>query len=610
MKIRITGKGLPKAQWLIGQPGVSFNPAVINQQPNYNWMTTEQMQFPPVGQGALQTAMKNAAAYKQIGLKFKPKTNVPTVQPTAANTGIVPSPSITDSQDDGYGNIIPQQPAKFNVTDYSKLPSQCPSGQTFNDVLQKCVTPEEQAQMDKAIQGFKDWRSGKAPNPMKSTGNEGTDSNPMGRGPVETSPQPSGFKLPSKEQINNTLGKVNNFFDGLERTVPWLLAGTELINSGKRKRAFDKFMRKRTSADYLFPEGIGSRGDYVASGDRFGEFRPDEYVVNKGMYTSQFYPTMAQFGGGVIPDALTMPTTPFEVTPAMMFPSESAPEKAESTESSSYKSAGANPEAEETWSDISSQYPGVQNYGIWGDKEHRKRKSDHNTGDALDIGIKDESQGTEIAQKLIKEAQDRNIKYIIWNRQIWNPSVSNDWRPYSGESPHTDHIHVSFNRNPESLGQISMTHNNPLNIHHGSFAEAYGGKQGAKDGDGYVSMFPDFNVGIQAAKDLLFGPNYNSLTITQARNKWVNGDINDPSTSSNHILKEMGQDKKLSDLTTAEREKLLKLFARWEGKQAYNKIKGMNLYEQGGSYNENDVYELTEDEIKQILAAGGNVEFI
>jgi hypothetical protein len=35
------------------------------------------------------------------------------------------------------------------------------------------------------------------------------------------------------------------------------------------------------------------------------------------------------------------------------------------------------------------------------------------------------------------------ITYIIWDRQIW--SVWNrSWQPYSGVSPHTDHIHFSF----------------------------------------------------------------------------------------------------------------------------------------------------------------------
>ena len=37
------------------------------------------------------------------------------------------------------------------------------------------------------------------------------------------------------------------------------------------------------------------------------------------------------------------------------------------------------------------------------------------------------------------------IQYIIWNRQIWSSyNVSAGWRAYTGASPHTDHVHLSF----------------------------------------------------------------------------------------------------------------------------------------------------------------------
>jgi len=412
---------------------------------------------------------------------------------------------------------------------------------------------------------------------------------------------------------------VDKAFQDLDRLTSWGNFGTELVNSYKRKQDFDKRLRRQTSTDSLFPEVpsemSGNRGDYVVSGSRFGEFRPDEYVVNKGMYTGQFLPRMAQYGGGVIPEALTMPIDPIELSAPIPYatsaPADSnAGSPAPAPRSSS---SGANPVAEQTWQEVSTQFPGVKHLGIWGDEAHKKTKSDHNTGDALDIGIKNADQGSEIAKKLIKEAQDKNIKYIIWNKQIWNPSISNSWRPYDGKNPHTDHVHVSFNRSSQpSGGEIALTHNNPLNIHHGDFTSKYGGKQGARDSGGYVSMFPDFETGIRAAKDLLFGPNYSNLTISQARNKWVSGSPDKSNASTPDIVKTMGKDKVLADLTPAERDKLIKQFARWEGKQAYQKLSGMQLYADGGSisYREGDVYELTEDEIKSILSSGGDIEFL
>ena len=44
----------------------------------------------------------------------------------------------------------------------------------------------------------------------------------------------------------------------------------------------------------------------------------------------------------------------------------------------------------------------------------------------------------------------------------------------------------------------------------------------------------------------------------------------------------------------------------------YKKMKNLKFFEEGGevNYNEGDVYDLTEDQIKQILESGGQLEFI
>ena len=418
---------------------------------------------------------------------------------------------------------------------------------------------------------------------------------------------------------NKNIGTpVENAFQGVDKAVSYGNFATQLVNSYKQKQDFDKRMRRQTSTDSLFPEVTsemsGNRGDYVVSGSRFGEFRPDEYVVNKGMYTSQFLPRMAQYGGGIIPDALTMPIDPIELSSPMPYATAAPVESNDGSPAPAASSSGANPVAEQTWEEVSSQFEGVKHLGIWGDERHKKTKSDHNSGDALDIGIKDLGQGEQIAQKLIGEAQDKNIKYIIWNKQIWNPSVSDSWRPYNGENPHTSHVHVSFNRSEQSGGggDIALTHNNPLNIHHGEFTSQYGGKQGSKDAAGYVSMFPDVQTGLKAATDLLFGPAYSNLTISEARNKWVSGNKSKSNNSTPDIVKTMGGDKVLSSLSPSEKENLIKQFAKWESRQAYDKISNMKIFADGGSvsYKEGDVYELTEDEIKNILSSGGDVEFL
>jgi hypothetical protein len=89
--------------------------------------------------------------------------------------------------------------------------------------------------------------------------------------------------------------------------------------------------------------------------------------------------------------------------------------------------------------------------GWIGDAKHASRSSDHNpwvrdgsTGvvTALDIthdpthGV----DGTAIAE-VVKD--DPRVKYVIWNRRIWNAAKGKQWRGYTGTNPHTKHIHVS-----------------------------------------------------------------------------------------------------------------------------------------------------------------------
>lgn len=87
---------------------------------------------------------------------------------------------------------------------------------------------------------------------------------------------------------------------------------------------------------------------------------------------------------------------------------------------------------------LKQKYPTIGTNGIAGDAAHQQRDSDHNTMDAIDI-VKFGNNSTAIIGDLQK---DKNVKYIIFNKQIWNPK--DGWKPYTGKNPHTDHIHVSY----------------------------------------------------------------------------------------------------------------------------------------------------------------------
>lgn len=111
-----------------------------------------------------------------------------------------------------------------------------------------------------------------------------------------------------------------------------------------------------------------------------------------------------------------------------------------------YKNPGQlNPSIQKTQTDLYSEFPEIKDMGTWGDKSHQARVSDHNTGDAWDVGVPS-SSGKTLVEKLRGEAKDRNIKYIIYNGKIWNPTVSSEWRDYTGPDKHTDHAHISYNR--------------------------------------------------------------------------------------------------------------------------------------------------------------------
>jgi len=81
--------------------------------------------------------------------------------------------------------------------------------------------------------------------------------------------------------------------------------------------------------------------------------------------------------------------------------------------------------------------------GIMGDARHQKSKSDHNMGNAFDLTHDPVAgcDGSVIAAAAIK---DPRVKYVIWNRKIFNRQRGDThFRPYTGKNKHTHHCHVS-----------------------------------------------------------------------------------------------------------------------------------------------------------------------
>lgn len=134
-------------------------------------------------------------------------------------------------------------------------------------------------------------------------------------------------------------------------------------------------------------------------------------------------------------------------------PATSVPAARQSILQAGYGSRAAeNPNARLLYSEVKNLYPTVSFLGVWGDPAHQKRKSDHNTGDAVDIGFgKNKTQGSAILQYVL---QNPNVKYAILGRDVYYP----DGRISRGGTKfnHDTHVHVSFLSDGKTNGQTGQ----------------------------------------------------------------------------------------------------------------------------------------------------------
>jgi hypothetical protein len=91
--------------------------------------------------------------------------------------------------------------------------------------------------------------------------------------------------------------------------------------------------------------------------------------------------------------------------------------------------------------------------------------SEHKEGRAWDYGLNwyDKADRARAAQTIefltetvagdpARRAKRLGIMYMIWNEEIWSSYRAADgWRPYTGASPHRDHIHISLSWNGATM---------------------------------------------------------------------------------------------------------------------------------------------------------------
>lgn len=71
--------------------------------------------------------------------------------------------------------------------------------------------------------------------------------------------------------------------------------------------------------------------------------------------------------------------------------------------------------------------------------------SQHATGLAVDFGIPPDyrpAAGRHLAALLVLHAAELGVTEVIWERRRWTAAAG--WQPYTGRSPHLDHVHVTI----------------------------------------------------------------------------------------------------------------------------------------------------------------------
>ena len=167
--------------------------------------------------------------------------------------------------------------------------------------------------------------------------------------------------------------------------------------------------------------------------------------------------------------------------------------------------------------------------------------------------------------------------------------------------------------------------NNPGNIIYNPVFSKFGAVKSPikqTDGPGYFAAFPTLEAGLNARETLMFGevdgifdskyyePN---TDINYALKKWSGGVNKDGTINSKgygvEIYPEL-RGKTLKQITLAQRRELLKRQVKSESAKMYKKLQQAGVFKNGGEQLGGQVVEMDEDEIKQFLAAGGQLEFI
>jgi hypothetical protein len=124
------------------------------------------------------------------------------------------------------------------------------------------------------------------------------------------------------------------------------------------------------------------------------------------------------------------------------------------------------PAPQTLWHIVHQNFPRVRFSGIMREPGHQ----DHSEGRAVDLGLfasqPEEAQlAGELISLLLANSKELGWAYFIWNRQIWSGDTGTP-TAYTGDNPHTDHIHISWSRENSQRSHFPSFAQAVINLRH------------------------------------------------------------------------------------------------------------------------------------------------
>jgi hypothetical protein len=112
----------------------------------------------------------------------------------------------------------------------------------------------------------------------------------------------------------------------------------------------------------------------------------------------------------------------------------------------------AQPAPRGLWRLIHANFPQARSDGIYVCRNiaGTNKQSLHAEGRALDIHLRltrptEKYIGDHLFKAFVDLARSLGLQEVIWNRQVWSTTKPRV-HTYTGQNPHTDHVHVGFTR--------------------------------------------------------------------------------------------------------------------------------------------------------------------